>query len=248
MQRYFLEVAYKGTNFSGFQVQENANTVQAEIEKAFLILHKTPIILTGSSRTDAGVHALQNFFHFDYEGNIHPQFLYKVNAILPGDIVVKNLIPVSSDSHSRFDAIQRVYEYRLYNEKNPFLEGLALYYPYKVDFDLLNITASIIADETNFYAFCKTNTQVNNFICNIYKSEWLREDHMYIYKISGNRFLRGMVRLLTATQLRVARGTMKLEEFRSLFSVDVNRKSGFSIGPTGLFLCQVVYPEGYFYK
>src|ERR1051326_3616163 len=105
MARYFIEVAYKGTNYSGFQIQENAATIQSEVEKAFQTLHRLPVQLTGSSRTDAGVHALQNFFHFDFEGTIHPQAVYKLNAILPNDIVVKNIYAMPADAHSRFDAI-----------------------------------------------------------------------------------------------------------------------------------------------
>src|SRR5437867_10191014 len=121
MHRYFLEVAYKGTNYSGFQVQHNANTIQAEVGKALAILLKQHISLTGSSRTDAGVHALQNFFHFDTDINISEKNLYNLNAILPDDIVAKVFYNVSSSSHCRFDAISREYKYFLYNKKNPFL-------------------------------------------------------------------------------------------------------------------------------
>ena len=133
MPRYFLEVSYKGTNYSGFQTQKNANSVQDEVEKAFLILQKENVLLTGSSRTDAGVHALQNFFHFDFEGMINPQFVYKINAILPADIVVKRIIPVSPEAHCRFDAISREYKYFIYSQKNPFLSDRAFYFPYKLD-------------------------------------------------------------------------------------------------------------------
>jgi tRNA pseudouridine38-40 synthase len=111
MARYFLEVAYRGKNYSGFQSQENANTIQQEVEKAFRILQREPVSLTGSSRTDAGVHALQNFFHFDFEDILHPQFVYKINAILPGDIVVKSVRSVADDAHCRFDAISRTCNY-----------------------------------------------------------------------------------------------------------------------------------------
>src|SRR6185436_12825017 len=104
MPRYFLEVSYKGTNYSGFQVQKNAITIQSEIEKAFKVLQRDEVILTGSSRTDAGVHALQNFFHFDYDNEIHRHFVYKMNAILPPDIVIKNLTQVNPEAHCRFDA------------------------------------------------------------------------------------------------------------------------------------------------
>lgn len=240
MQRYFLEVAYKGTYYSGFQIQENANTIQAEIEKVFQTIHRTSIVLTGSSRTDAGVHALQNFFHFDFEQPIHPQFVYKANAILPTDIVIKNLHLVPATAHSRFDATSRAYEYRVIREKDPFIRETTLYYPYKLDMELLQQTAAFIKEQTNFFAFSKTNTQVNNFTCIIYRSEWSEEGSLLYFNIEGNRFLRGMVRLLTASQIKVARGKLNLEEFQQLFIGE--RKCGYSVPSTGLFLQKVKYP------
>jgi len=137
MPRYFLEVAYKGTDYSGFQSQENALTVQAEVEKAFSTLQRVPVVMTGSSRTDAGVHALQNFFHFDFEESLHPQFTYKINAILPDAIVVKSLRGVKADAHCRFDAVYRRYRYYLYNTKDPFKEDRAWFYPVEEDGCLL---------------------------------------------------------------------------------------------------------------
>lgn len=245
MPRYFIEVAYKGTQFSGFQIQENAKTVQSEVEKAFKILHRTPVTLTGSSRTDAGVHALQNYFHFDFEGTVNPQFVYKMNAVLSDEVVVRNLWLMHPEAHSRFDAVSREYEYRLYGSKNPFLKGVAYYYPYVLDRTLLRETAAIIKEQTNFFAFSKTNTQVKTFRCTIYKSEWIERDGLLIYNVAGNRFLRGMVRLLTATQLKVGRGKVSLDEFRALFDTE-EEKCSFSVPPTGLFLKKVCYPENYF--
>jgi len=244
MARYFLEVAYKGTRFSGFQVQEQVATVQSEVERALSLVQRMPVALTGSSRTDAGVHALQNFFHFDSDASLHPQLLYKLNAIVPGDIVIKGLYPVPDTAHCRFDAVSREYEYRLYAEKNPFLQETALFYPYTVDRDALLETAAFIKEQKNFWAFSKTNTQVKNFNCSIYISEWLNRGEELIYHIEGNRFLRGMVRLLTATQLKVARGKLSMDAFRKLFRDDV--KCGFSIAATGLYLVRVKYPERYF--
>src|SRR5687768_16236158 len=156
MPRYFLELAYKGTHYSGFQKQENANTIQAEVEKAFEILHRQPVDLVGSSRTDAGVHAMQNYFHFDFD-ELHPQFLYKMNAILPNEIVLKKIHLVSSTAHSRFDAVGRRYEYRIYQSKNHFLQGLALYYPFKLDLRLMEAAAEIIKHQSFFFPFCKPN-------------------------------------------------------------------------------------------
>lgn len=245
MPRYFLELAYKGTNYSGFQKQENANTIQAEVEKAFQILQGQPIFLTGSSRTDAGVHALQNYFHFDFE-TLHPQFLYKINAILPDDIVIKQVYTMPENAHSRFDATSRRYEYRIYRSKNPFLQGQALYYPFKVDIGLMQEAAIFVRGQISFFAFTKTNTQVKNFNCAIYNSEWIQQEETLIYTIEGNRFLRGMVRLLTASILQVGRKKITMDEFKQFFKAE--KKCGVSIAAHGLYLTQVNFPQKYFGK
>src|ERR1035438_1039152 len=176
MPRYFLEVAYKGTRYSGFQKQDNANSIQEEIEKAFAIYFRKQVEMTGSSRTDTGVHALQNFFHFDFDDVIPQKFLYNINAILPGDIVVKNIHPVKSDIHCRFDATDREYKYHIYKNKNPFLQDRAYYFPYTLNFEKLNKAAKIILGYTDFSSFSKRNTQVKTFECSIKKSEWQIKD------------------------------------------------------------------------
>src|SRR5262249_26686050 len=141
MPRYFLEVAYKGTNYSGFQIQQNANSIQAEVENAFSIIQKQRIGMTGSSRTDAGVHAHQNFFHFDFEGIIDSHLVYKMNAILPDDVAVIRMIPVTPTAHCRFDAISREYKYFIYHNKDPFLKETAYYFPYKLNHALMQQAA-----------------------------------------------------------------------------------------------------------
>lgn len=243
MPRYFLELSYKGTNYSGFQKQENANTIQAEVEKAFLILEGQSITLVGSSRTDAGVHALQNYFHFDYE-ELHPQFLYKMNAILPDDIALKKIHMLPANAHSRFDALSRRYEYRIYRKKNPFLQGFALHYPFKLDIQVMEEAAAIIGTKNYFFPFCKTNTQAKNFNCSVYKSQWIDKEDSLVYIIEANRFLRGMVRLLTASMLQVGRKKISIGEFCGMF--DANDKCGFSIPSHGLFLTHVNFPKTYF--
>jgi tRNA pseudouridine38-40 synthase len=243
MPRYFLELAYKGTRYSGFQKQENANTIQAEVEKAFRILQGQSVNLVGSSRTDAGVHALQNYFHFDYD-ELHPQFLYKMNAILPDEIVLKQIHTVPVDAHARFGATSRRYEYRIYQSKNPFLQEFALYYPFKIDFELMKEAAEMVKQHNDFFAFCKTNTQVKNFNSTICISEWLKKDDLVIYTIEANRFLRGMVRLLTASMLQVGRKKLSINDFENLLSS--HQKCGHSIPSQGLFLTQVKFPENYF--
>jgi tRNA pseudouridine38-40 synthase len=246
MSRYFLEVSYKGTNYSGFQAQHNANTVQAEIEKAFLILQKEAVTLTASSRTDAGVHALQNFFHFDYEGPVHPQFLYKMNAIVPDDIVLRRLLPVSAGSHSRFDAVSREYQYYIYRHKDPFLKDRAFYFPYRLDLAKMREAAGVLKEYHDFTSFSKRNTQVRTFVCQIMESEWLEEDGCLVYRVRANRFLRGMVRALTATMLKVGRNKMSIDGFRQVISAKDCTKASFSVPSHGLFLVSVEFPASYF--
>ncbi|MEO6540389.1 MAG: tRNA pseudouridine(38-40) synthase TruA [Ferruginibacter sp.] len=241
MPRYFIEVSYKGTNYSGFQVQLNANSVQAEMEKALEIFYKQKFELTGSSRTDAGVHALQNFFHFDTEMNIKNDS-YNLNAILPGDVVVKQIFKVGDDAHCRFDAISREYHYYIYQHKDPFLQGRAYHVPYSLELELLQHAAKEIMDHTDFTSFSKRNTQVKNFLCSIYTSEWVEEAGCIIYKIKANRFLRGMVKGLVGTMLLMGRKKITAEEFRAIIEAKDCTKADFSVPPDGLFLCKVDFP------
>lgn len=243
MPRYFIEVAYKGTRYSGFQIQQNAVTVQSEVEKALATLQRQQITLTGSSRTDAGVHAERNYFHFNAD-DLHPQAVYKLNAILPDDIVIKKLQRMPDEAHCRFDAISREYEYRIYRFKNPFLKDVAYYYPFKLDKDVMQEAAAIIKTQTAFQSFSKAHTQVKNFNCTIYKSTWAFEKDAMIYTIEANRFLRGMVRMLTASMLRLGRGQLSLDEYKSFF-LEV-KQCAFAAPAHGLFLRAVTYPAHYF--
>jgi tRNA pseudouridine38-40 synthase len=244
MPRYFLEVSYKGANYSGFQVQENANSVQEEIEKAFQIYFRRPVGMTGSSRTDTGVNALQNFFHFDFEGNIPPGFLYNINAILPPDIVTVRLYPVHSQAHCRFDALSREYSYYIYRYKNPFLQDRAYYFPYALDLEKLSSAAALMFNHTDFSSFSKRNTQVKNFNCQILSSRWESEGDCFVYRVQANRFLRGMVRGLVGTMLQVGRGKMELSALEEvILSLDCSR-ADFSVPGHGLFLVRVNYPPG----
>jgi len=246
MLRYFLEVSYRGTNYSGFQIQQNANSIQSEIENALQILQKQKITLTGSSRTDAGVHALQNFFHFDLDGEIHVHFEYKMNAILPEDIVIQKLIPVKQNAHCRFDAISREYKYFVYRHKDPFLKDRAFYFPYKLNVELMQEAAAIIKHYTDFTAFSKRNTQVKTFNCCILESKWEWEDECLVFYVKADRFLRGMVRALVATILKIGRGKMTITEFKNVIEEGDRSKASFAAPSQGLFLVSVNYQDNYF--
>jgi tRNA pseudouridine38-40 synthase len=246
MSRYFLEVSYKGTNYSGFQIQQNANSIQSEIEKAFQVLQKQKVGMIGSSRTDAGVHALQNFFHFDFEHELNVQFIYRMNSILPNDIVVKKILPVGSESHCRFDAISREYKFFIYQQKNPFLSDRAFYFPYKLQEELMHEAAETIKRYSDFTSFSKRNTQVKTFICNILESKWVSEESCLIFHVRANRFLRGMVRALVATMLKVGREKITVQEFKDIIEGRDCTKANFAAPAHGLFLIRVHYPEEYF--
>ena len=246
MSRYFLEVFYKGEGFSGSQIQNNANTIQSEIEKAFFIFFKKRVTLTGSSRTDAGVHALQNFFQFDWDDNFLESALYNINAIIPRNIVVKSIKKVKPDSNSRYDAISREYKYYINSSKNTFLEDRSWFIPYPLDHHLLNECAKLIGQNRNFKVFSKQNTQSKTFDCTIYESFWFLENNCLVYSVKANRFLRGMVRGLVGTMIKVARGTISISEFQTLLENNIQSTADFSAPAKGLFLIKVSYPDEVF--
>ena len=242
--RYFIEVSYKGTNYSGFQVQANANSVQSEVEKALGTFYRQPFSCTGSSRTDSGVHAFQNFFHADTDLNLEAKHVYNINSILPDDIVIRGFHRVRAEAHCRFDAIWREYEYFIFREKDPFLDDRAYYYPYALDGDLLNASAALIKEYRDFSAFSKRNTQVKSFTCEIMESGWSLDGGTWKYRVRANRFLRGMVRGLVGTMLKVGRGKNSIDEFRKIIESGDATRADFSVPGRGLFLVRVEYPVG----
>ncbi|TDW98995.1 tRNA pseudouridine synthase A [Dinghuibacter silviterrae] len=256
MTRFFLQVAYKGTRFSGSQIQENALTVQFELEKALQVFFRTPIGLTGSSRTDAGVHALENFYHFDLDaealGEGHPwlqpggreRSLYNLNAILPPDVVARGVYPVAGDAHSRFHALSREYHYYVYRAKDPFLDDRGYYYPYQMDPDGLRAAAAIVLEHTDFSSFSKRGAQHRTPLCVIEESRWETVGATWCYTVRANRFLRGMVRGLVATMLQVGRGKLSVDGFREVILAADPRRADFTAPGHGLFLARVRYPEG----
>lgn len=242
MPRYFLELRYKGTAYKGFQAQPSAVTVQGEVQKAFRVILKRDIQLTTSSRTDAGVHAKQNYFHFDIEAPLSADILYNLNAILPKDIALMNITEVAGDAHSRFHAASRGYQYYLYNKKNPFLTDTAYYYPFRLDKEQLQLAAAILKEYRDFTSFSKKNTDVHTFLCEIKESYWFEEGACLVYRVEANRFLRGMVRALVGTMLKVGRGALTLEAFREVIENKDCTKADFSTPAHGLFLMNVRYP------
>ena len=245
MSRYFIELGYQGANYAGFQIQNNANSIQHEVEQALKTVLREPIHLTCSSRTDAGVHAICNYFHFDCNLStdtiVGTNLLSSLNALLPGDIAINRIYQVSADQHSRFSAKSREYHYFIYQSKNPFLFDRACFYPYKLDLQKLNEAARVLLEYHDFTSFSKKNTQVKSFECQIFKSSWLVDRDTFIYTVKANRFLRGMVKGLVGTMLKVGTGKISLQNFREIIASKDSSQANFAVPSKGLFLIKVEY-------
>lgn len=246
--RYFLAVSYLGTSFHGSQIQGTIPTVQLALNKALSLLLGKPTATFGASRTDSDVHALENFFHFDCEAPIPENFLYRLNAILPHEIAVNNiLLPAEPEcANARFDAISRKYRYRLYSKKYPLLLNRAYFYPYKINREILDQTAETLKGQHDFTTFSKRKTQSKTFFCNIENAKWNFVNNEFDFEVCADRFLRGMVRALVGTQLQVARGKITVPEFENLFEKKDCTLADFSVPGFGLYLEGIEYPEKYF--
>lgn len=243
--RYFLQVMYDGTRFHGSQLQGNLPTVQGALNKALSTLLRTPMGTFGASRTDEGVHALSNFYHFETETELHPHFHYKINALLPETVSVTHIFKCTGDPlNARFDAVSRRYRYKIHNRKNPFFANRALFFPFKINREILKKTAHIITEYQNFESFSKRNTQSKTFLCHIYESYWEEKEEQLHYVVKANRFLRGMVRGLVGTQLQVARERFTTEDFRKIIESCDCTKAYFNVAGHGLYLEEIAYPQG----
>jgi len=245
--RYFFDIAYKGTAYHGWQSQNNAVGIQQVIEEKLLLITQNQIEITGSGRTDTGVHAIQQIFHADFAEPIDTDDLrYHLNSVLPKDILVREIIPVRPDAHARYDASRRSYQYRINGEKNPFQLNQAYHYRKPMRLDVLNEAASRLIGRHDFQAFSKVKTDVNHYFCRIDRAEWLLEDSVYCFTISADRFLRGMVRAIVGTLLLVNEGKLKVAEIEQIIQSRDRQKAGRSVPPEGLFLMKVEYPAEIF--
>ncbi len=245
MTRYVLEVMYDGTCFHGSQVQGETPTVQLLLNTMLSTLLRMPVLSYGASRTDEGVHALNNYYHFDTELPLKSDFLYKCNAILPQGIAVKQIYRAADmEFNVRFHAMSRRYRYKIYSFKNPFMAERALYYPFPVDFSSLQQTAAIIQEHHQFESFAKRNSQTKTFNCTISESYWEQREGELHYVVVANRFLRGMVRGLVATQLRLAKSGNAANRLVEILEARDCTKAFFNVAGHGLYLEQIMYPEG----
>ncbi len=253
--RYFLKLAYNGTNYHGWQRQPNDVSVQQTLEEAFSMMLRTPIEMMGCGRTDTGVHASEFYAHFDLpeeqwaavnvDKNFPDSFLGRMNNFLPKDISLYDLIPVAADAHTRFDATKRSYEYHIVLEKSPFETQTAVYIGYKekLDFAKMQAAAKLLLNYGEFNTFCKTHTDAKTRFCEIMRSEWVEVDDgkRWVFHISANRFLRGMVRLIVGMCLNVGLGKLEIETVKTALDNQTTLVKAHSAPAHGLFLTEVKY-------
>ena len=246
--RYFIELSYKGTNYHGWQIQPDSVSVQELVNNAFTTIFRTPIAVVGAGRTDTGVHAEQLYAHVDFIHEINiGEVIYKLNSLLPHDIVVEDILKAKESVHARFDAIGRSYEYRIFLGRNPFLMDTTWQLNNrKLNIVKMNEAAQILLTYTNFKCFSRTNSNVKTYNCDVRRAEWVLTNKLLIFHITADRFLRNMVRAIVGTLIDVGTEKINLEEFKQIIESKDRCNAGTSAPAKGLFLTQVTYPKTIF--
>jgi tRNA pseudouridine38-40 synthase len=241
--RHFVEASFLGTNYVGWQRQPNGISVQEVIENSISTVLRKQIQIVGCGRTDAGVHAQQYFFHFDTDKSLPKGFVFKLNRFMPNDIAFYDVRLVKDDMHARFSAKSRSYTYYLSLRKEPLRQNVSVEYRYpgELDFDLMNEAAAILQQYRDFKTFCKQGSDTPHFLCDLTEASWSHDQYSGTFKISANRFLRGMVRLIVGMTLRIGRHQLTLDELRKALDDQVQLKKSESAPAHGLHLTLIQY-------
>ena len=247
--RYFITLSYDGTHYHGWQIQPNGLSVQEKLQWALsTILRQDDILVTGAGRTDAGVHARMMVAHFDINGEMQGekldcfQLVYKLNRLLPQDIVVQVVQPVDDDMHARFSATSRTYRYYIHTVKDPFRRAYSHELHYPLDFKLMNKAAALLLNYEDFGAFCKAHADVKTTFCHVTVAQWHQDSPTsWYFEITANRFLRNMVRAIVGTLIDVGRGRLSLDDFRKVIEGRCRTDAGESMPAHALFLEKIEY-------
>ena len=246
--RYFITLAYHGALFNGWQIQPNAPSVQETLERACSTILQQPIGITGCGRTDTGVHARYYVAHFDAEGALPDRFLMALNSLLPSGIGVYSVRAMHPEAHARYDAYERSYMYCIALRKNPFGTESSWYYPQNklLDLEKMQEVADLLPLYDEFFPFCKTHSGVDSYTCQLKSARWshLPDEHLLLFHITANRFLRGMVRLIVGACVQVSIGQITIQEVQAALDGQTSLKKSLSVPPQGLFLTDVKYPYG----
>lgn len=250
MARYFIYLAFDGIPFHGWQRQPNGHTVQAEVERCLSLLAGRAVEVTGAGRTDAGVHASMMVAHFDFDGQkmTAEELTRRLRKMLPPEVFVYAVVPVKSDAHARFDALERTYHYYICTEANPFSRGYAYRLPYKVSFARMNRAAAVLLQHTDFTSFSKVHTDVRTFNCRVTRAEWTQVGPtLWRFDITADRFLRNMVRAVVGTLIGIGRGDGdEAEAMRRVLLSKSRSAAGESVPGHALFLSDIRYPASVF--
>jgi len=243
MKRYFIELSYKGTNYNGWQIQPNGKTIQGQINDTLTKLNRvTKINCMGCGRTDSGVHASKFFAHFDFNPiSDLENFKYKMNIMLPNDIVIHKLIEVDAQAHSRFDAVSRTYQYHISTAKNAFNLDSTLLFQQKLNIQKMNQACEILKSHSNFESFSKVKTEVKTFDCQISEAFWIQKENEIIFTITANRFLRNMVRSIVGTMIDIGTNKLKVTDLDLIIKSRNRNNAGKSVLANGLFLTDIKY-------
>ena len=245
-KRYFIELAYDGTPFHGWQIQPNAKSIQESLNNTLSTILRDEINAVGCGRTDTGVHAKKFFAHFDIEPPINEleQLTYKCNRMLNPAIAIQRFFEAPDEAHARFSALSRSYEYLITQQKDPFAVNRRWEMREKLDVEAMNEAASILQDYKDFTSFSKSNTQTETNLCDVSEARWTQSGTELKFNITANRFLRNMVRAIVGTTLEVGQGKINTEEFKGIIEAKNRSKAGLSVPAHGLYLSNIVYPEG----
>ena len=246
MQRYFIYLAYNGSNYHGWQIQPNAVSVQQTIEKGLSTILRENISITGAGRTDTGVNASLMVAHFDMENPIQDciQLAFKLDRVLPPDIAIFKIIAVKEDMHARFSAISRTYKYYVTTRKDPFAGKFKNKVFGEIDIDKMNDACQILFDYIDFTSFSKLHTDVKTNNCTIMYARWEKEENGdLIFTIKADRFLRNMVRAIVGTLLLIGRGKLTKNDLIKIIEHKDRSKAGDSATAQALFLTDIEYPE-----
>ena len=244
MKRILLTISYDGTNYSGWQKQKNAVTVQGEFDKACSTLFKTDVESIGASRTDAGVHALGQRAVIDVDTSIPAEKIpLALNPLLPDDIVVTHAEEVGADFNPRFKALKKTYEYSIYNApfRNPIYRNYSEYVRYELDLDSMRTACEAFVGEHDFRAFCASGNSSKTTVRTIYSLDIEKDGDFIKIRVTGNGFLYNMVRIIAGTLIYVGEGRIAPDDLPEIIASGDRRKAGKTVGPSGLVLVKIMY-------
>ncbi|MBT4776494.1 MAG: tRNA pseudouridine(38-40) synthase TruA [Crocinitomicaceae bacterium] len=243
--RYFIELAYEGTLYHGWQIQPNAISVQQELTKVGCnYFNNQKFNVTGCGRTDTGVHAEEFYAHFDSETAIDvSKAVHNLNNMLPKDIAIKTIRKVDDLLHARFSAISRTYKYRLHYQKNPFIRWHSYRHYKNLDLDKMNTACGILLNHRDFTSFSKVNTGTHTNDCVITQACWEHSETGIVFTVQANRFLRNMVRAIVGTMIEIGEGKIEVEAFNDIINSKDRGNAGKSVPALGLSLFAVKYPN-----